>query len=181
MKPGGETGAFGEEITKKYGQENIIYYDHGDKNKNKNVFACKGFYGTSVGNDNRLADIDLFIADSDGNAKVLIEIEERASSPKKIIGNIFSIAMCNQVGIAINKKKSTNFQITKETYLVIGGVIPTKGNRKYKIENIIKERIKIFKRDDVNGLDLNKVELYFDEKIESVLARIRLKLDDVLL
>jgi|APSaa5957512535_1039671.scaffolds.fasta_scaffold14499_5 hypothetical protein len=181
MKPGGETGAFGEEITKKYGRENIIYYDHGDKNKNKNVFACKGFYGTSVGNVNRLADIDLFIADSDGNVKVLIEIEERESSPKKIIGDIFSIAMCNQVGVAINKKNSTNFQITKETYLIIGGVIPTQGNRKDKIENIIKERIKIFKHDDEDCLDLNKVELYFDGKIESALARIRLKLNDLLL
>lgn len=180
MKPGKNTRAFGEEITEKYKQKYIIYYDHGDKDKNKNVFRCKGFYGNGVKNVNRLSNVDLIIADISKSkyVKVLIEIEERASSPKKIIGDIFSIAMCNKVGIAINKKNQEYFKITKNTYLIVGGVIPIKGKRKDKIE-IIKQRIKIFKRKD-DGLDLSKVELYFDEKLEDVLTQIRRKLKEIL-
>lgn len=178
MKPGKNTRAFGKEITQIYEPKYKIFYDHGEKVKNKNVFRCKGFYGNDVENVNRLSNVDLIIANISKYVKVLIEIEERASSPKKIIGDIFSIAMCNKVGIAINKKNQEYFKITKNTYLIVGGVIPIKGKRKDKIE-IIKQRIKIFKRKD-DGLDLNKVELYFDEKLEDVLTQIRRKLKKIL-
>lgn len=176
MRPGNSTGIFGKEITEKY-KQHIIYYDHGVTSENVNVVACKGFYGDEVKNANRLTDIDLIIADSDGVLKVLIEIEERYCSPKKIIGDIFSIAMCNKIAI---RNGSPDFKITNETILIIGGVVPTKGIRKNKIDNIISERIKIFKRED-DGLDLNKVELYFEENIENTFAQIRLKLNKVLI
>jgi hypothetical protein len=65
-------GIFGEEITKKYKQKYIIYYDHGDKDKNKNVFRCKGFYGNGVENVNRLSNVDLLIAGISKYVKVLI-------------------------------------------------------------------------------------------------------------
>ena len=178
-KQGVHTGAFGKELTGEY-KNHIIFYDHGDKKSNDNVVACKGFCGEGeeVKQANRLADIDIMIADSERTLKILIEIEERYSSPKKIIGDIFSIAMCNQ--IAIKKETQEYYKITQETILIIAGVVPPTGVRKDKIDNVINKRIKVFKPKG-NGLDLNKVELYFEENIKKMLIRIREKLQEVLI
>jgi hypothetical protein len=178
MKQGENTGNFGEEITRKYKNKYKIFFDHGNKNTNDNVVRCKGFYGKEVKNNNRLTNIDLIIADSNGVIRVLIEIEERYCSPKKIIGDIFSIAMCNK--IAIKKELQEYFQITKETILIIGGIVPTTGVRKIKIDNIINERIKIFEQKN-DGLDLKKVELCFEENIENVFEQIKQRLNDALM
>ena len=148
----------------------LVYFDHGDRDKYDNVFACKGFYGETVRNVNRLADIDLVVADRQRGALILVEIEERQSSPKKIIGDVFAIAMCNHVGVGAGDQES--FAITDMTKLLVGGVIPTNGVRKQKIDGTIAHRLKNFQRTDV-GLDLVNVALFFSSDISHVLSDIR--------
>ena len=176
MKPGKKTGIFGKELYEKY-KNHIIFYDHGDASKNDNVVACKGICGNKVKNVYRLTDIDIMIADSKRVLKILIEIEEGYCSPKKIIGDIFSATMCNQIAI---RNESSNFNITKETILIIGGVVPPKGIRRDKIKRVINKRIKTFYRND-DGLDLNKVEFYFEENIKEVLKQSKHRLNNVLI
>ena len=87
-KQGQNTGDFGFWLTNYFKdtlayQKFQIYYDHGDSTKEANVVATKGFIGENVTNLNRLTDIDVMIVSPRGSVSLLIEIEERYSSPKK--------------------------------------------------------------------------------------------------
>lgn len=70
-------------------------------------------------NVNRLTDVGALIADSPGRALILIEIEERPSSPKKIVGDIFALAMSNHV--AVGRGDQAYFTIGAHTRVIIAG------------------------------------------------------------
>ncbi len=72
-----------------------------------------------------MADIDEQVADSHGRALVLIEIVERRSSPKNIIGDIFALAMSNHV--AVGHGDQTCFTIGAHTQVIIAGVLRENG------------------------------------------------------
>ena len=167
-----ETGKFGKHLQDIYGHKFKIYYDHGDATNDKHVAACKGYFnvgGKGVTNLNRLADIDILIG-KNKEAIILIEIEERASSPKKIIGDVFAIAMCDMVAVRVDGKQN-DFRITDKTRLIVSGVVPTKGNRKKKIDEVIQSRVGDFSVCD-GGVELSNVSLVFEETIGDVLRRL---------
>ena len=93
-KHGKSTGKFGSWLNDYLGSDSFytVYYDHGIKTDDPNVAAIKGFFGDQVNNKNRLADIDVMVANIDKEIILLIEIEESEMSPKKLLGDIFSIS-----------------------------------------------------------------------------------------
>jgi len=142
-----ETGRFGRwlyDYCKSHDLPYDVYYDHGDKATDPNVAVPKGFYGESVSNLNRLADVDIITVSKDGKAILLIEIEERPASPKKVLGNILAIMMCNKFAVKV-KRKQKYYQVNKYTHLFFGCLYKEKGFGKEKIENL-RKRIK-----DIDG------------------------------
>ena len=165
------TARFGEDLVKEFGDQYVVYYDHGDPDKSENVAACKAFYGTpgeGVHNVNRLADVDALVGDTDGRALVLIEIEERPSSPKKIVGDVFALAMSNHV--AVGRGDQEYFTIGPHTHIVIAGLLPEKGASREKVETVITARLSSFHREK-RELSLDKVCLVFRESLEDALDR----------
>ena len=163
------TARFGEDLVEEFGDPYVVYYDHGDPDKSYNVAACKAFYGTpgeGVQNVNRLADVDVLIADTSGRALVLIEIEERPSSPKKIVGDVFTLAMSNHV--AVGRGDQATFTIGAYTHVVTIGVLPEKGARREKVDEVIKARLSSFHR-EAYELSLRKVRLVFRESLSVAL------------
>jgi hypothetical protein len=163
------TARFGENLTKEFGDRYVVTYDHGDPDESDNVAACKAFYGTpgeGVHNANRLADVDALIADSRGRALVIVEIEERPSSPKKIVGDIFALAMSNHV--AVGRGDQEYFKIGPHTHVFVAGVLPDKGSRREKVEAVIADRLSSFHREKYE-LSLRNVRLVFRESIGTAL------------
>jgi hypothetical protein len=110
MRQGLETGQFGRRLAERLQQSAlhrdwVVYYDHGDTSVDSKVAATKGFFGTSVKNLNRLADVDILVASNDGIAQLLIEVEERACSPKKILGDVLATLLCNQFAVRVQGRQ----------------------------------------------------------------------------
>jgi len=147
-KPGENTGIFGKwldvQMTTVYKDRGYsVYYDHGDQVKYPNVVAIKGFFGDTVSNVNRMADIDVLVVNKQDEIVLLIEIEEKGMSPKKLIGDIFTILMCNKIAIKkANKQKY--FTVSSKSKLIIAGVVPSGAKR--KIETVIMPQLKEFRR-----------------------------------
>ncbi|MDQ4077463.1 MAG: hypothetical protein M3220_14600, partial [Chloroflexota bacterium] len=141
---GEETGRFGEWLgdlltSKQREEQTIFYYDHGNQEADPHVAAIKGFVGQTVSNRNRLADIDVMLASPAGKVQLLIEIEERPMSPKKLLGDLLALLLCNQV--AVHKHY---FRITPHTHLVIAGYFPAGGQGRAKVEEVIQPRLEHF-------------------------------------
>lgn len=144
---GGETAGFGKYLlqyvkSETQYQDCKVYYDHGDKN-DPNVCVIKGFWGNTVKNSNRLADVDIVLTRQNGDILCLIEIEETSATPKKLLGDIFAILMCN--GFAVGPgKKQRYLNITPETKLIVAGVGSDKGGQIDKAQKVIKTQLEQF-------------------------------------
>ncbi len=163
------TSRFGEDRVEEFGDQYVVCYDRGDPEKSENVAACKAFCGSpgeGVHNVNRLADVDALIADASGRALVLIEIEERPSSPKKSVGDIFALAMSNHV--AVDRGDQAYFSIWAYTQAIIAGVLPEKGARREKVEAFIAARLASFHREK-HELSLRNVRLVYRDSLEAAL------------
>jgi hypothetical protein len=106
-RQGQNTGAFGKWLTAYLKdaaafRDFEVYYDHGDTAVDANVVAVKGFCGTVVTNLNRLADVDVIVVAPNGNVCLLIEIEERPSSPKKYLGSMLATLICDRFAVRIS-------------------------------------------------------------------------------
>ena len=116
-----------------------VFFDHGDKTKVKdNVAAIKAFCGDIVSNENRLADVDVAVV-KDGEVFLLAEIEERGSSPKKVLGDVMAVMLSNQVAILINGEQ-TYFKLTDKTKMLVVGEVSTKGSLLKKVK-IMQKRL----------------------------------------
>ena len=158
MNRGELTKEFGIWLTKLLEKKNqySVYYDHGKQGAESNVVAIKGFLGDRVTNANRLADVDIMVV-SNGKVVLLIEIEEGAMSPKKLLGDIFSSVMCNQFAVKI-ENENRYFSLSSETRLIIAGVAPFKENRLSRIEDTIMPRLRIFSFPK-DGLQSNNIKV----------------------
>ena len=171
-RQGIETAKFGRWLTKYL--KNFpyqVYYDHGDRQNDSNVFSIKGFYGDKVQNINRLADIDVLIASKNKEAKILIEIEERPISPKKLLGAILAILMCNRIAIG-KRKKQEYFTVNDKTKLIVAGILPNSGNQIRRIYDVIKPRLDSFSGYS-DGICPKNIHLIFEEDISSSINKLR--------
>jgi hypothetical protein len=140
-KHGEKTGELGHWLTnylEVFGDYSV-YYDHGDQQSSANVVKVKGFVGSEITRQTQLAQIDVMVAGINQEAVLLIELEESGFRPKRILGDIFSILMCNRLSVKENQRQ-TYFKITPQTKLIVAGIASTKT----RIEDVIKPRLREF-------------------------------------
>jgi len=147
-----------------------VFYDHGDSAL-PNVAAIKGFYGTSVTNLNRLADVDVMVVGPDDQVVLLVEIEERECSPKKIIGDAATIGMCNRFAVGRGFLQQY-FGVSPTTRLVISGVMPDRGNRIKKIDAVLGPRFQESPGFEY-GVSPSLVDFVFEPDITALLTRLK--------
>ena len=175
-KPGKETGTFGEWLdvqmnTVYKNLEYSVFYDHGDRAKNSNVVAIKGFFSSSnnVLNVNRLANIDVLVVNKEDEVILLIEIEEKGMSPKKLIGDIFTILMCNRIAVKKGSKQKY-FVVSSKSKLIIAGVVPSGANE--KIKTVIEPQLKKFHRSG-ETLQVNNIQIVYGNSIMETLDNLK--------
>jgi len=154
-----------------------VFYDHGDS-RESNVVAIKGFYGSQVTNLNRLADVDVMVVAPDQRVLLLVEIEERGSSPKKIIGDAVTIMMCNRFAVR-QSGAQRYFEIAGHTRLIVSGVMPGQGNRLDKVDHVIVPRFRQMSGFS-DGIDSGKVEFIFEPSIVQTVDRLKRIIREVL-
>jgi hypothetical protein len=173
---GVETGKFGGWLTdyiesspKHLGFK--VFFDHGNQNRYPNVLAPKAFFGDTVSNSNRLADLDIVVLRPDGVADLIIEIEERPCSPKKILGDVLALMLCNQIAVRVDGEQDY-FRLSPETTLIVAGVQPGGGQRLKKIEHVLQPRLHALAA-PVDSIDPKQIQLVFAEQIAEVIGRLR--------
>jgi hypothetical protein len=175
-RPGSATGEFGRSVAAMLQERGVeqqyhLFYDHGDPSTDPCVAAAKGVAGTSLSQQTRLADIDLVLATPEGKVVLLIEIEERPLSPKKLLGDLFTLLLCDRVAV---RREGVNhfYEITPETRLVIAGITPDKGSQRAKYEEVILPRAQ-----QVSGLPsgipMSQVTLVLGETLEQMIERLK--------
>ena len=182
-KHGYLTGEFGYWLTQylqnsSHHQKLAVFYDHGEKEDNPNVVAIKGFYGHQVSNKNRLADIDVMVVNNDKEVKLLIEIEESKMSPKKLLGDVFAILMCNQVSVTIENKRK-DFCLSSNSHLIVAGIVSSRGRGQDKIINTIMPRLQKFKVPD-DSIRIDKIKCVLGEDISKVIEILKNEINTVL-
>ena len=173
---GEQTGLFGEWLANCLAShpefsQYTVYYDHGDRQANRNVVAIKGFYGAELSTKNQLTQADVMVVKPNHEIAMVIEVEERASSPKKVIGDIVANIMCNRFSTSSGGIHQY-FDVTFETTLVIAGIISTKGSKVTQLDNVIMHRLRQFKT-PLGGISLNNVTLVFRENIETTVDSLK--------
>lgn len=175
-QPGKMTGEFGGWLFNFIrGNDSLqnysVYFDHGDKEKFPNVAAIKGFYGDQVTNRNRLADIDVMVANDDNEAVLLIEIEETNSSPKKLLGDAFSVMFCNHIAVRAGNEQKY-FRVCAQTRLIVAGIVPSQGNRQDKIEDMILPRLRQFNVPN-DAIQVENVVFVCEDIVSDLLANLK--------
>jgi len=148
QKQGYQTGLFGEWLSNYLegittSQQYVVYYDHGDRQTNPNVVAIKGIYGDNLSRQSKLAEVDVMVTKLNHDVAVVVEIEERESSPKKIIGDMIALLMCNRFCARLDGVNQY-FRITPETRLIVAGIINPKGSKMSQLKEVILPRLQQF-------------------------------------
>lgn len=101
--PGKRTQEIGKQLKQKLIDETNkfeginLFYDHGDSS-DPEVCAPTTYMGRRYGDDATLSNVDIIL--TKGNEVILaVEIEESSVSPKKVIGDIFGIAIADSIMI----------------------------------------------------------------------------------
>ena len=182
MKSGDQTGYFGfclNSFLKAESSEYIVYYDHGDSNLD-NVGVIQGFVGTQPKGENTLAEVDVMVVDAEGNIKLLIEIEDKSSpSPKKLLGVLFSIILCDKFAFGVGSKKKI-FRVNPETKIIIAGFVNPKGKKGEQINEVIKPRLneiempkRLLKFENISFVFEKDIETTFDVLKERIIPLLK--------
>jgi hypothetical protein len=180
---GYRTGEFGYWLTQHLAtipryRDYVVYYDHGDSQSEPNVAVIHGFCGSEVTNVTRLAEVDVMIATPDGELVLLIEIEEREISPKKLLGDLLALLMCNGFAVKTNISHQY-FRIAPNTRLVVAGVVPCKGSRPRKITEVIEPRLA--ELDGLsNSISPNNIQFVFEDSIETTVSVLKKRTHELL-
>lgn len=160
------------------GRNFTFYYDHGgQKECPDDVARIKGFAGTDVKRVNILTLVDLMLADSKGNILMLIEVEEGSVHPKRALGNVLPLLLCDRCAVRC-KGKQRYFEITADTKLCVVGKMPEKGDRIEKIGQVIEPRLHQM-TGFANRLRPQNVYFVFDIELEYSIAAIVLMVQEI--
>ncbi len=180
-KAGEKTGHFGLWLTE-YIRDNHptqgyqVYYDHGDSGLHDNVVVIKGFLGDTVTNKNKLADVDVMVANQDYEILMLIEIEESSLSPKTLLGDVFASIFSTKFAVNVSGRQ-TYFSVTKQTKLLVAGCVPQKTRNKSNLMIDIRSRLEDFSGPD-DSISMDQVDFVIGEDLESCLACLKSKVID---
>jgi len=147
-----------------------VFYDHGDR-RESNVVAIKGFFGSEVTNLNRLADVDVMVVSPNQRVLLLIEVEERGSSPKKILGDAVAIMMCNRFAVR-QSGLQRYFEVASTSRLIVSGVMPAEGNRIEKVDQIIVPRFRRLPGFG-DGINPRNIDFVFRPSIEETIDQLK--------
>ena len=144
-KHGEATGRFGVWLAQWLGsmpkcRDYLVLYDHADKETGAHPTVIHGFYGSLPTNANRLAEVDVMVATPSKDIVLVIEIEESQSAPKKLLGDMLAILMCNHFAAKVAGKQKV-FSVTDQTQLIIASVAPDHGSGHKKINDVIVPRL----------------------------------------
>ncbi len=155
----------------------VVFYDHGDSQE-ENVVAIKGFCGDEVCNKNRLADVDVMIAKPSGRIVLLIEIEERHATPKKIIGDAATLLMCTKFAVRKEKEQKT-YTVDRNSRLLIALILPDHGDRQRKVSEVLAPRFKSFSGFK-QGVRPGQVEFLSDGSIKELREKLECRVKAIL-
>ena len=175
-KDGEQTGIFGEWLTQYINglsnyQDYNVYYDHGDQSINPNVTVIYGLVGDNITRKTQLAQVDVMVTNPNNELDLLIEIEESECSPKKILGDLFTLLMCNNYAIKITSGHQF-FNNVRDSKLIIAGVVSTKGTKVQQIEEVILPRLDGFKSPE-DSIDINNLTLVFKGNIDETISELK--------
>ena len=175
-KDGINTGKFGVWLKQHLGDNSpySVFYDHGNQQEDPSVAAIKGFYGYQVANKNRLADIDVMVVDDSKNEVVLlIEIEESEMPPKKLLGDVFAVLMCNKIAVKIETKQRY-FSVSPNTQFVVAGMVSSRGAGRDKIKNTITPRLQQFGVPN-GAIQIDKIKFVFGEDVFETIEELKIE------
>lgn len=173
---GKRTGEFGYWLTRylsgipRY-RDHIVYYDHGDSQAEPKVAVIHGFCGSEATNVTRLAEVDVMVAAPDGELVLLIEIEEGAIPPKKLLGDLMAILMCNAFAVKTDVEHQ-HFKVGPDTHFIVAGVVSPKGNKLRKITTVIAPRLAEFGPLS-KAIDPGNVSLLFESDIQTTIETLQ--------
>lgn len=173
---GEQTTIFGEWLTiylnqKTEFKDHLIFFDHGDPVVWSNVGVISGFYGKKVSRMNQLTQIDILIANSKYEIILLIEIEERQSVPKKIIGDVFITLMCNQFTVNTKEGKK-KFQVANDTQFIFAGWASDKGAKIEQLLTVIAPRIQQFST-PTDSIPLENIHFILSNNLDAAITQLQ--------
>lgn len=132
----------------------------------------------AAGAPSHISELDILIGSRDKKAQILIEVEERSCSPKKILGNLFASLLCDRFEVK-TKDGPVCFMVTSETRLIVCGIQPGHGKRIDKIDRTIVPRLHALSSTPNEILPKN-ISLIFDESLEFTLELVKEEIADAL-
>lgn len=110
-----------------------IYSDHIGKRRQR----LWSFFGDEPHRQNLLSSVDILIADSErGEALLVLEIEETGASPKKLLGDVFAVALGEHIAAG-----GLAYKVTRDTELWVCFPAKAKGSQRGRAE-ALKDRIR---------------------------------------
>lgn len=103
--------------------------------------------------------------------KVGIEVEERGSSPKKILGDAVTIMMCNRFAV-LQSGIQRYFEVADTSRLIVAGVLPAEGNRLEKVDRVIVPRFKQLPGFS-DGINPRNIDFVFRQTIEETVGQLK--------
>ena len=117
-----------------------LFHDHAGEGAQR--VTC--FFGCEPHNWNTLSWVDLLIADKEsGQALLIIEVEETGADPKKMLGDVFTVALGEHISVweSGDKQKLDTYEITPETEIWVCFPAP-KGGGQWKRAEELRKRIR---------------------------------------
>ena len=174
-QPGAYTAQFGRWLTQTLRTSMqqpgyALFYDHGDPQVERNVGAIKAVYGNELSRRTQLAHVDLLVARPNRDIVLLVEIEETGVSPKKIVGDLVTLQMCNACYVSM-AGVNQRYVITTDTKLVIAGVMADDGS-KYEQAKLIRARLGQFSAPQ-DSIAFQHVSYVFQASIQQVIEQLK--------
>ena len=131
------------------------------------------FFGCEPHGWNTLSLVDLLIADREsGKALLIIEVEETGADPKRMLGDVFAVALSEHISVweSGDKQKPVTYEITPETEVWVCFPATKAGGQRKRAEKL-KQRIPQKLRIPVH-VDFVIVETW-DDLVPKVAARVK--------
>lgn len=174
-KAGQKTGEFGHWLTRELKDQPRyqVYYDHGNSQKHDNVKVIKAFLGERVSRNNKLADVDVLVANQENEILLLIEIEESPLSPKTLLGDVFASVFSSRFGINVGGVQKY-YQVTQKTKLLVAGYIP---NINLEQPNLINEIYLLFEEFHFprGSVSASQIEFVIDTNLQGCIKHLQEK------
>ena len=90
--------------------------------------------------------------------------------PKKILGDILAVLMCNRFAVRVGGEQRT-FGISPGTRLIVAGVLPDQGYRLRKVEEVIGPRVHEL-QGLPDGISPKNVQLIFTTTITASIKKL---------